>query len=336
MAHPSGGRAVVAGVAIGLALSCKFTCALVVPALLMLMILRRPRSWLRISDMAIVAVAAFFTLWATYFFDFDVMPMPSFFAGLTELWRHNALGHVAYLNGQINNSGWWYYFPEALLLKSPLALLIGLVLAIPFAFRRGHGILVLLVPFVVFMVIPMYSGINIGVRHVLPAIPLLYLFVVLTLGRTKLAFAPVLLLIATFIRILLMHPDYLAFFNSLGGGPDQGERFLLDSNLDWGQDQARAARWLQENARGRAVTLRVFGNPRLYQWPHEGYEIVPPGAPPQGLLVISKNVLHGLYPSYFTDSSGRGGTESPVLPPAGATPVARIGLSILVYDLDKP
>src|SRR5207253_4281665 len=31
-------------------------------------------------------------------------------------------------------------------------------------------------------------------------------------------------------------PGYLSYFNGLAGGPEQGWKYLADSNIDWGQD----------------------------------------------------------------------------------------------------
>ena len=33
-----------------------------------------------------------------------------------------------------------------------------------------------------------------------------------------------------------IYPDYLAYFNELIGGPNNGYKYLRDSNIDWGQD----------------------------------------------------------------------------------------------------
>ena len=41
------------------------------------------------------------------------------------------------------------------------------------------------------------------------------------------------------IEVLAVHPHELAFFNAAAGGSSGGRRFLVDSNLDWGQDLAR-------------------------------------------------------------------------------------------------
>ena len=355
IARPTFARALIAGVAVGLALACKFSCALVLPALGLIWVARgrrATRTALGIIPRGLfVLLVALLTLWATYAFDvgriddLDLsesyvldrlpawlrttpIPMPTALAGYLVLSHHNAMGHFAYLNGEVNQKGWWYYFPEAIAIKSPVALLAALLLTLLVRIivrRRSHGrkSVVLLIPCAVFLLASMGAGINIGIRHVLPALPFLYVFASMWLARGRFIILALTLVVTAFIETALVHPDYLAFFNLLAGGPKNGEKYLLDSNLDWGQDQARLHDWLEANARGRVVTARLFGNPRLYQWPRESFTLLPAGAPPQGLFAISKNYLYEVYPN-----------------PGGARfrrlePVARIGYSINVYDLDE-
>ncbi len=61
-------------------------------------------------------------------------------------------------------------------------------------------------------------------------------------------------------------PDYLAYFNTIGGGSAKGYRHLVDSSLDWGQDLPGLKRWLDKNRNGRRVYLAYFGtgNSRHY------------------------------------------------------------------------
>jgi hypothetical protein len=342
-------------VATGLALACKFSCALVLPVLLIVWILRGRRGLAtarRVIPLAlVVGLVAFVTLWATYAFDVGridrmnvadaaavaelprwlretPLPMPTAFVGYAVLARHNRTGHVAYLNGEVGPGGWWHYFPEAIAIKSPVAMLAAVAGAVVVMMvstrRRSLRTACAVVPLAVFLLASMSAGINIGVRHVLPAIPFLYLFASMWLARGRwLAVVAGLVLVAV-IETSVVHPDYLAFFNALVGGPRNGDKYLLDSNLDWGQDMERLRAWLGANARGRTVTLRLFGNPRLYEWRRSGdYVLLPPGAPPQGLFGISKNYLHDVY-AFPGGSAWVRKLE----------PVARVGYSIEVYDLD--
>jgi len=88
------------------------------------------------------------------------------------------------------------------------------------------------------------------------------------------------------------------------GGPRGGSRFLLDSNLDWGQDLARLGRFLEREGQPR-IALAYFGtaDPSAYGIEfgklllvHDFDPRVPPSAPSPGdLVAVSVNLLHGLY-----------------------------------------
>jgi hypothetical protein len=89
----------------------------------------------------------------------------------------------------------------------------------------------------------MASGINIGVRHILPIYPLLAIaaaYAVMNIAR-PLAIA---LVIVFAIETTLAHPDYLAWFN-VAAGPHP-EHIAVDSNLDWGQDVRRLERVVRQ------------------------------------------------------------------------------------------
>jgi hypothetical protein len=62
-------------------------------------------------------------------------------------------------------------------------------------------------------------------------------------------------------------PDYLAYFNPIGGGPSVGYRHLVDSSLDWGQDLPGLKTWLGANTvPATNVYLSYFGTgePQYY------------------------------------------------------------------------
>ena len=65
--------------------------------------------------------------------------------------------------------------------------------------------------------------------------------------------------------MLRVHPNYLAYFNEAAGGPSRGWRWLVDSNIDWGQDLPLLAKWQREHP-DRPVHLKYFGTvePELY------------------------------------------------------------------------
>src|SRR5205814_1112626 len=190
------------------------------------------------------------------------LPMPSFFLGNLYLSVRAATGQVAYLNGHLSGSGWWLYFPEALAVKSTIGFLLALTAAqVFFAIgprRRPLRSCILLVPSAVYFVIAMHSRYQLGIRHLLPILPLMYLFIAMHLSSGRRAIALLSLILLAGIETAAVHPDYLAFFNIASGGPRNGERYLIDSNLDWGQDRWRLTKWMKsDEANGRDCVIRV-------------------------------------------------------------------------------
>jgi len=104
------------------------------------------------------------------------------------------------------------------------------------------------------------------------------------------------LLLAYPPSVLLATPDTISYFNLLAGG--RGDRYLIDSNLDWGQGLERLRAYLdREHLPG--IALAYFGHvdPALYGI---RYRLPDPHRP--GLAAVSVNFLHG-YP-YVTDIAG--------------------------------
>ncbi len=54
-------------------------------------------------------------------------------------------------------------------------------------------------------------------------------------------------LLATVGSTLSVYPHQLAYFNELAGGPENGYRHLLHSNLDWEQNGLLYREWMEEN-----------------------------------------------------------------------------------------
>ncbi len=372
VAKPQAARAAVAGVVVGLAIACKFSCLLLIPVMVLIVIARRiacKKSLPRPGVLTLACAIAFIILWATYGFAINPMrqqammtnepawtslpkwlveqpiPMPSFFLGQIFLTARVARGDLSYLNGVISREGSLLYFPEALVVKEPLGFLIALIAGVMILifykslsvsrFTKGTGKrirerdLFLLIPIVLYFAISMHSRYQLGIRHLLPILPLMYLFAVMQFARIGRMLPLVGLIALATIETAAMHPDYLAFFNMLSGGPRKGEYYLVDSNLDWGQDLYRLSQWLKSSeARGRPYTIwcayattpliKELGlDPASLKWS------------PHGLLAVSKNVEHGLNTTIEGIPLGEDYSWLSRYPI-----VKRIGYSIDVYDLD--
>ena len=98
-----------------------------------------------------------------------------------------APGRDAFLLGTNAMSGRWYYFPIVIAVKTPLATLVAL-LRLPWfigpataqSFPRFWDCLALLLLPIVYMATAMTSDLNLGIRHILPVYPFLFIILGLT------------------------------------------------------------------------------------------------------------------------------------------------------------
>jgi 4-amino-4-deoxy-L-arabinose transferase-like glycosyltransferase len=248
--------------------------------------------------------------------------VPSRFAnGLEHLRRHNAEGHRAYLLGRFSDRGWWYYFPVA----------VGVKTTFPFLLLTGIGIGLLgtrpraaypLAAAAVVLAVAMASNLNIGIRHVLVLYPFLAIVAAGAFTRSKTLLLVAVLLVAWHAgESVAAHPDYLGYFNQIARGRE--ERFLIDSNLDWGQDLARLALYQRDHGIGE-VYLNYFGR-TLPSRVHLNAVGLTPEYPPIGWAAISVTHCMGLFVGPQTFAWYR---ERP--------PTARVGKSILLYRITDP
>jgi hypothetical protein len=184
---------------------------------------------------------------------FHLLP-ESYIYGLADV-RSMSDFYASFLLGKVYPHGVWFYFPMAFLIKSSLSFLILLGIAIwAIASRRLTGwreILFLTVPPIFHLIIAMSSGMNIGVRHILP----MYLFFAVLIGgaTSKLiekkrvwAYAVVALLVFQAISASGTYPAYIAYANEFWGGPGEVHKLLSDSNADWGQQLKSVKRYLDQ------------------------------------------------------------------------------------------
>jgi uncharacterized membrane protein len=115
-----------------------------------------------------------------------------------------------------------------------------------------------------YMIVAMRSHLNLGIRHMLPVYPFLFIFVGVAAANAWRRWPRAAgVLIAVFMlglasETFAAYPDFIPFFNVAVGGSRGGERLLSDSNIDWGQELPDLAKW-QEANRGRPLYLFYFG-----------------------------------------------------------------------------
>lgn len=230
------------------------------------------------------------------------VPMPialeTMALGIKGVEWHNTTGHLSFLLGEVRESGWWYFYPVVLAVKTPLPLL-GLGLAgLPLLVRRGwrHRDWRIVMPAACFVGIlgfcAFYSHINIGIRHVLILYPLLAMAAAqlaatawqVAEGSGPIRAAVVGLLIWQALIPLSVHPDYLTYFNALAGG--HPEAITVDSDLDWGQDLRRLEIAVRPLKVGM-LWVAYKGNVDLTKEDLPPFRLLPPGTPVTGWIAIS-------------------------------------------------
>ena len=233
---------------------------------------------------------------------------------------HNwSLWAPAFLCGSFSTQGWWYYFPAAMLFKTPTATLLALILLVTvwaarprqmFAFnpRNWWPICVAWTLPVMYMAVAMTMHYDVGLRHVFPIYP--FLFIILGVGaanawqrRPRITAAVAFFLLSGLaLETCAAYPDFIPFFNLPAGGSRGGLRLLSDSNLDWGQDLPLVADW-QKRHPDRLIFLLYFGTagPSHYgiSYYKDSIESIYPNARQAAsknmILAISATVLQGTY-----------------------------------------
>src|SRR5262249_38384766 len=159
---------------------------------------------------------------------------------------------------------------------------------------------------VVFMTAVMSSHVNLGLRHVLPVYPFVFIATGCLLARSRKRWLAPALAGLLACETLLAWPNYIDFFNWACLGWRGGIHLLGDSNLDWGQDLPALAQW-QRDHDNAPIALAYFGtaDPAAYgvrcvtlpAWPP------PPDLPATYVIAISATGLQGIYNQDYVDYS---------------------------------
>ncbi len=131
---------------------------------------------------------------------------------------------------------------------------------------------------------------------------------------------------------LHISPAPLEFFNELAGGQWNGYRFLVDSNVDWGQNLWDLRRWMKESqvdqvryAHYSPADPNQYGVDAMFLPPDPRSAAFTPWNPEPGIYVLGATVLQGVYTpdintyAYFRDHK----------------PLARVGGALFIYKVDR-
>ena len=180
-------------------------------------------------------------------------------------------GRPAFLFGEVSQTGWWYYFLAAFVLKTTIPFLILSVSGSCWTVwrivrQRWPDGLYLLVPSLGYLGFSMMSHLNIGVRHIMPVFPLFAMMggaavaALLNVEKFKRWYASTILIGIIAVWIIAINattfPNYTTYFSPIAGGPSNGWRLLSDSNVETGQDVKDLAAFMK--ARGVSQIEGLF------------------------------------------------------------------------------
>ncbi|MBL8178408.1 MAG: glycosyltransferase family 39 protein [Bryobacterales bacterium] len=202
------------------------------------------------------------------------VPLPRmFWHGVAAVAQSDASGVGVYLLGNVYPQGHPLYFFIAWAVKIPVAVQAMVLLGLAFWgwrwFRKRTATDAFwLLPAALYMGLASMSSLQLGIRLVLPAIVCSWMSASRGLqwvtARRWSHFAVAALLTWQATRTAIRYPDYIAYFNLWVGGPEQGIRYLSDSNLDWGQGLHALREYLDRNG-VKKVSVFYFGNDNAWQ-----------------------------------------------------------------------
>ncbi len=250
--HPDGWRTLWAGLAMGAMLASKTSAPLFWGILGAWFVAEAWREGFRgvrgrVLRYGAISGIALGVLWASYAFQIAPMtdggrsvPLGTYWQGLRAVFHNVQGGRPSYLLGRTILGGWRWYFPITFAVKTPLPTLALLGLTVPSLWRgRNRGANGwLLLPVVGYWGAALHSGLNLGYRHLLPTLPFLFVWSAqsFTEKRRWQRWGWQALGVWLLIETAWIAPHFLAYFNQVGGGPENGWRIVADSNIDWGQD----------------------------------------------------------------------------------------------------
>ena len=250
------------------------------------------------------------------------VPLGEHLLGVLGVVRHGQLGHGTYFLGVHSGFGSKFYFLVSFLIKTQLPLLAFFLMGAYSGLKdkltqKSTGYI--LSAAAIFFIMASLSNLKLGHRYILLIYPLIFIIAGKSaewfrVKNLRLWLAVTLAWYA--LAAILVWPNHLSYFNESIGGPDNGWKYLRDSNIDWGQDLPQLAAYLRKNNL-REITLDYFGQdkPEVYgiQWlPLSEAEKF---QPQKKVYAISVNLIDG--PGWAKNIK----------------PTAKAGKSIFIYDL---
>ncbi|MDD2913361.1 MAG: glycosyltransferase family 39 protein [Candidatus Pacebacteria bacterium] len=244
-------------------------------------------------------------------------PFAQYFLGLFTAMQRVDGGNTTFFLGEISSGSFKSYFPTVYFIKETLTFHILTIISLALLFlyilkyrlfqRPIYALREYFAEFSMFVFMAIYwytsinSNLNIGVRHLLPVFPFAFILVGGAISKINFSKSFKILLFALFsfqiYSVISIYPHFLAYFNETVT-PQKGHLYVVDSNLDWGQDLKRLKNLLNEKEID-FIYIDYFGGGNLdYYLGEENYKRweglnSPHDFPKGNWLAVSLNQLQG-------------------------------------------
>jgi len=344
---PNISNTIFVGIMSGLTLCSKFSSIIIFGIYFILLLIYFKKincSTKKIILHSILAIlVCFFVIGIIYKFNIDL-----YFNGLYKTFTRLQKGRSNFLFGNYSTTGFWYYFLLVFLIKTPISFLVMLSISLYYIlklYKKYKFFNCLVIPGIIYFFFASISKVQIGIRHILPVFPFLIILSVLWLQ--KINYKKLLLVIFLFLwyiySFIKIHPWHISYFNEFVGGPQQGYKYLTDSNIDWGQSLKELSEYLKSINCQYPVFLCYFGvgDPTYYGIKYFGFgfinNLLPQERPGDEIKNISelKKILlcvsvTNLQATYYANKEIFDWLKK-------INPDKKIAYSIFVYDLtNKP
>lgn len=280
-------------------------------------------------------------------------PYAQWCLGMAMVFQRTEGGNRTYFLGQLSSTSFKSYFPIVYSLKEPIPFLTLLLCAVWFGFqswRRTHikfkekikerlPEFIMLLWILIYLAASFGGNLNIGIRHLIPIYGFIFILVAgqieVAMNRQNLKkwftiFVSILCLwyIGEFVSV---YPSYLSYFNEFAGGPSGGHNYVVDSNLDWGQDLWRLGDFVKQN-NIKKIYLDYFGWAEQSFYLGDAFQWMHAGQYPNKAQFLADNPSGGwlgVSASYYQES-----TVDPAKPYSWlGKPTVVIGNSIFVWHI---
>lgn len=240
-------------------------------------------------------------------------------------WQMLRSGAFGYFMGDGSLTSWTWYYPFGFVAKNPISFVLLCIFALGATFVKlfkseqklsirmyiqTHFIQLILCFWIIYyagILIFLNSG-NTGSRYIMPIlVPIIILVSKVVVQHSKIL--PKLILYALIliqaISIFRSYPNFLSYFSELVGGAERGSYYLVDTDVEWGQDIQRLATWVDSQKiteisvavgfnyqRGDGAVVQNIFSDRVYRhYLKDKFKPHYPGDPVQGWLAVPARLL---------------------------------------------